>query len=55
VDLVLPDGPGLGVLVAKGDRVIAGETVLATLPPGLADDREATAHTTAPPTAREHG
>ncbi|MDX6205684.1 MAG: phosphatidylserine decarboxylase [Frankiales bacterium] len=55
VDLVLPDGPGLRVLVAKGDRVIAGETVLATLPPGLADDREATAHTAAPPTAREHG
>ena len=32
VDLVLPDGPGLRVLVAKGDRVTAGETILAALP-----------------------
>ena len=29
VDLILPDAPGLTVRVAPGDRVVAGETVLA--------------------------
>jgi phosphatidylserine decarboxylase len=29
VDLIVPDLPGLTVKVAPGDRVVAGETVLA--------------------------
>jgi hypothetical protein len=28
VDLIVPDLPGLEVLVAPGDRAVAGETVL---------------------------
>ena len=28
VDLIVPDLPGLGVQVAPGDRVVAGETIL---------------------------
>jgi phosphatidylserine decarboxylase len=49
VDLVLPAGPRMRVLVEKGDRVIAGETVVATLPAAVTDDGEATVHVTLRP------
>jgi hypothetical protein len=37
------------VLVEKGDRVIAGETVVATLPAAVTDDGEAMVHVTLRP------